>query len=373
MSLEERINRVIDDAVGSGKITGTVVLAYKDGQPLVRRAAGFADREAGKPVAFDTIFRLASVTKPVVAATALAMVERGKIALSNTVASHLPWFRPKTADGETPDITIHHLLTHTSGLAYDSALELLPEAQRITAGLADTDLDFEGNFARHNAIPLMFAPGTRWEYSFATDILGAVISSADGGTLEDAVVTYIAGPLGMRDTRFHVTDPARLAVPYGDTETVPVRMTDPWVASGDDDWTLAFSPGRIFNPKAFQSGGAGAVGTADDMMKFFEALRLGGAGVLKPETVEAGMTNRIGTIEREEPGMKFGYFGAVVEAPALVAAPQSKGTVRWGGVYGHNWFIDPVEGLTVISMTNNALEGCTGQYPDRIVDAVYGV
>jgi CubicO group peptidase (beta-lactamase class C family) len=373
MSVEERVNLVVDEAVESGKITGTVVLVHKHGKPLVRRAAGFADREAAQPIALDTIFRLASVTKPVVAATALAMVERGTIALDDTVATYLPWFRPKTTDGATPDITIHHLLTHTSGLAYDSALELLPEPRRITAGLADTDLDFEGNFARHNAVPLTFAPGTRWEYSFATDILGAVIAKAHGGTLEDAVVTYVAGPLGMRDTRFHVTDPARLAVPYGDTETLPVRMSDPWVAGGESGWTIAFSPGRIFNAKAFQSGGAGAVGTAGDMMTFLEALRLGGSCVLKPETVAAGMTNRIGAIEREEPGMKFGYFGAVVENPDPTGAPQSKGTVRWGGVYGHNWFIDPVEGLSVISMTNNAIEGCTGQYPDRIVNAVYGV
>lgn len=90
MSIEDRVNRAIDAALAEGRITGTVVLVYQDGRPIVRRAAGFADREAGKPVAFDTIFRLASVTKPIVAATALAMAERGLIGIEDNVADHLP-------------------------------------------------------------------------------------------------------------------------------------------------------------------------------------------------------------------------------------------------------------------------------------------
>lgn len=372
MSIEDRVNRAIDAALAEGRITGTVVLVYQDGRPIVRRAAGFADREAGKPVAFDTIFRLASVTKPIVAATALAMAERGLIGIEDNVADHLPWFRPRTAAGRQAKITLHHLLTHTSGLVYDPALERLPPHQAITAGLSDTDHDHETNFSRHNAVPLAFEPGTGWAYSFATDILGAVIAKVHGGTLEDAVVAYIAGPLGMKDTRFHVTDIERLAVAYADTETLPMRMPDRWVGRNESGWTLVFSPGRIFNPKAFQSGGAGAAGTPDDILTFLEALRLGGTGILKLETVQAGLSNQIGALERDEPGAKFGYFGAVMDNPKRTLRPYSKGTVRWGGVYGHSWFIDPAEGLTVLSMTNNALEGCMGEYPERIVDAVYG-
>lgn len=372
MDVEERVNRAIDRSLEEGRITGTVVLVYKDGKPLVRRAAGFADREARKPVRFDTIFRLASVTKPIVAATTLAMVNAGLIGLEDKVADHLAWFRPKTFDGRTPDITIHHLLTHTSGLVYDPALEQLPEAQRITAGLSDTDFDYETNFSRHNAVPLAFEPGTAWAYSFSTDILGAVIAKVHGGTLEEAVVRYVAGPLGMKDTRFHVTDPARLAVPYADSPDGPIRMPDPWAGADESGWTLTFSPGRIFNPKAFESGGAGAAGTAGDIMTFLEALRQDGGGILRPETAKMGFANRIGDLEREDPGVKFGYFGAVLEDPVLAMTPQSPGTIRWGGVYGLDWFIDPVENISSISVTNNALEGCMGEYPARIVSAIYG-
>ena len=209
--MEAGLSSVIDRALESGKITGVVVLVHRNGEPVYRRAAGLADREAGIPVTFDTIFRMASVTKPIVAATALAMVERELLALADPVARYLPWFRPPLADGSVPEITIHHLLTHTSGLMYDPALEQLPAGRRITMGLSDTDFGFEENFSRHNRIPLAFRPGTQWAYSFATDILGAAIAAVHGGTLEDAVVHYIAGPLGMADTRFHVTDPARLA------------------------------------------------------------------------------------------------------------------------------------------------------------------
>jgi CubicO group peptidase (beta-lactamase class C family) len=371
--MEAALDSVINRALESGKITGVVMLVHRRGEPVYARAAGLADREAGIPVAFDTIFRMASVTKPIVAATALAMAERRLISLADPVTKHLPWFRPPLADGSVPDITIHHLLTHTSGLMYNPMLEELPDDRRITMGISDTDLDFEANFSRHNMIPLAFPPGTQWAYSFATDILGAAIAAVHGGTLEDAVVAYIAGPLGMTDTRFHVTDKARLAVPYADAIPLPVRMPDNWAAEDSDGWTLNFSPKRIFNPKAFQSGGGGMVGTAGDIMTFLDMLRAGGRGVLKPETVEAGLSNQIGDIERDEPGMKFGYFGAVVDNRKLALTPQSVGTVRWGGVYGLDWFIDREAGLTSLVVTNNALEGCTGLFPQDIRDAVYGL
>jgi CubicO group peptidase (beta-lactamase class C family) len=240
-------------------------------------------------------------------------------------------------------------------------------------GLSDTDLDFEANFSRHNAIPLAFEPGTQWAYSFATDILGAIIAKIHGGTLEDAVVHYVVGPLGMADTRFHVTDPARLAVAYADANPIPIRMPELWVDTSDSGWAVAFSPSRIFNPRAFQSGGAGMAGTADDVMLLFEAIRTGSKGVLKPETVEMGFANQIGALATGEPGVKFGYFGGLVEDPALAMTPQSAGTLRWGGVYGLNWFIDRARGLSVLSVTNNALEGCKGEFPTRITEAVYGV
>jgi CubicO group peptidase (beta-lactamase class C family) len=369
--MQHRVDAVIDRALSDESITGTVVLVRQNGKSIYARAAGHADREAEKPVAMDTIFRLASVTKPFVAAAALAMAERGLLSTTDLVRDHLPWFHPAPADGGRADITIHHLLTHTAGLAYDPALEQLPADLAFTCGLSNTDLDFEANFSRANAIPLLFAPGSQWTYSYATDVLGAVIARAHGGTLEDAVTFYIADPLGLPDCRFHVTDPERLAVAYADDHPRPLRMPDPYSPPATDGWTMTFSPNRIFNPRAFQSGGAGMAGTAEQVMTFLDTLAQGGGNILKPETVKAGFSNQIGEVDAE-PGRKFGYFGAVVTDRRISMTPQPDGTVRWGGVYGLNWFIDPVNRITGLSVTNNAVEGCMGLYPDGIVAAIYG-
>lgn len=371
MSIAERVNRMIDKSIAGETITGAVVLVYQDGKPLLERAAGWADREARVPVRLDTIFRYASVSKPIVATAALVMIDAGLFGLDDLVVDHLPWFRPKTADGQQAPITIRHLLTHTSGLLYDPALELLDDGRVMTLGLGNTDLGLEENFSRHNDIPLAFAPGARWGYSFATDILGAVIAAVNGSSLEEAVVAHVAGPLGMQDARFHVTDPSRLAVPYADAPLRPERMPDPWVAGEDAGWRAEFSPGRIFNPKAFQSGGAGMAGTAHDVMRLLETLRTGGAPLLKPETATAALSNQIGDIEGE-PGYRFTFVGGLVVDPTAAVTALPKGAIQWGGVYGNTWFIDPAERLTVVSLTNNALEGCIGLYPGRLRAAVYG-
>jgi CubicO group peptidase (beta-lactamase class C family) len=370
VSIAERVNALVDRVIEEERITGAVVLVYQDGQPVLQKAGGFADREAGVSARLDTIFRYASVSKPIVAVTALVMIDKGLLSLDDRVTDYLPWFRPKTPDGREAPITIRHLLTHTSGLLYDPALELLPEGQRMTLGLGNTDLSLEENFSRHNGIPLAFDPGSRWAYSFATDILGGVVEAVHRDMLEAAVVHHVAGPLGMTDARFHVTDPARLAVAYADHPDRPVRMPDPWVSGDEERWRTVFSPGRIFNPKAFQSGGAGMVGTAGDVMRLLEMLRSGGTSLLSPETAKAALSNQIGDIEGE-PGYRFTFVGGLVVDPAAAGTALPKGAIQWGGVYGNTWFIDPAERLTVVSLTNNALEGCTGAYPEMLRAAVY--
>jgi CubicO group peptidase (beta-lactamase class C family) len=370
VSIAQRVSTLVDRVIKEERITGAVVLVYQDGEPLLEQAAGFADREAGAPARLDTIFRYASVTKPIVAVTALVMIEKGLLSLDDRVLQYLPWFRPKTADGEEAVITIRHLLTHTSGLLYDPALELLPEAQRMTLGLGNTGLSLEENFSRHNAIPLAFAPGSRWGYSFATDILGGVLAAVHDGTLEEAVIHHVAGPLGMADARFHVTDPARLAVAYADSADRPVRMPDPWVSSDEDNWRTVFSPGRIFNPQAFQSGGAGMAGTAQDFLLLLEMLRTGGGNLLSPDMARAALSNQIGDIEGE-PGYRFTFVGGLITDPIAAMTALPKGAIQWGGVYGNTWFIDPADRLTVVSLTNNALEGCNGAYPEMLRAAVY--
>lgn len=402
MSIVERVNQVMEEAVASEKIIGAVVMVFKHGQPLLRRAIGYADREARSPVQLDTIFRFASVTKPFVAATALSQIDKGLLGLDDLVADHLPWFRPKTPSGEFAAITVRHLLTHTSGLTYDAALQRLPRDQAISMGLLDTDLTLEENFSRYNAVPLAFAPGERWAYSVAIDVLGAVVAKVHGagseqegkdvpashpatsetkslkhhfesiegrGVLEAAVIEHVCQPLRMKDARFHVTDMSRLAVPYRDGEQRAERMEDLWQAKAPWGEGPIFSPARIFNPRAFQSGGGGMVGTALDVVTLLETIRTGGGSIMSPELAHAALTNQIGDVPML-PGKRFSFIGAVITSSSDAETALPPGAVQWGGVYGNTWFIVPEAGLTVVSMSNTALEGCDGAYVERLRAAV---
>jgi CubicO group peptidase (beta-lactamase class C family) len=273
-------------------------------------------------------------------------------------------------DGREPRITIRQLLTHTSGLGYD-----LQDETAITSGLQDTDLSLEENFRRYaERIPLAFEPGTGWLYGVSIDVLGAVIAQLNGGTLHEAFVQYVAEPLGMEDTGFLLTDPSRLAVPYADGPPGLRRMGDPELVIKPDGQNV-FSPGRIFNPRAFQSGGAGAVGTASDLLRFFEAIRNRGGTVLNPDIVAQAIQNQIGDLPRQPSaaGQRFGYFGAVLADPVAAGWPQAPGSIRWGGVYGHQWFIDFTNGITAIMLTNTPIEGSVGMYPRNVARAIYGV
>ncbi|NTJ66335.1 beta-lactamase family protein [Agrobacterium rhizogenes] len=370
--MKMRIDAVVERAISAGKIVGTVVIVVRDGETVYSRAAGYADREIEKPIETRTIFRLASVTKPLVAATALALIDKGRLALGSLVRDYLPYFRPRQPDGKIADITIKHLLTHTAGLSYGADPKTTPPERMFNSGLSDTDLDFQENFTRLSAFPLLAVPGTLWSYSIAIDVLGAVIAQIEGCSLDEAVRRHVTGPLGMSDTGFSVSDPRRLAAPYADGDPKAVRMSDHHLVPDDDGNLLTFAPTRLFNPTAFRSGGAGMVGTAPALISFLETIRQGGAPILKSETAKAALLNQIGNIPRPgEPGQGFSFLGAVIQDPVLAESPMSKGSVTWGGVYGHSWFIDPVKGISAAIMSNTAVEGCLGAYPRDIANAIY--
>lgn len=223
-----RIDAAIDRAIDDNRIVGTVVRVSEAGREIYSRAAGYLDREAGTAMPPDAIFRLASLTKPIVAATALALLERRKLSLDDPVTHHLPDFRPKLPDGSAPEITLRHLLTHTSGLRYGSLKPDDPYFIAKVLGAPDEkSLSLDENVARIASVPLVFRPGTAWRYSVGIDVIGLVIAKAHGSTLGEAVAEFITGPLGMRDTGFSVMDRQRLAVPYADSKGRPVRRDDP--------------------------------------------------------------------------------------------------------------------------------------------------
>jgi CubicO group peptidase (beta-lactamase class C family) len=366
MELEQRLDAVVARAIAEDRIVGAVLLVRRDGKLIYETAQGLGDREAGKAMTVDTIFRLSSLTKPIVAATILALVDDGKLRLDDRVSQFFPQFRPRLADGFAPDITIHHLLTHTSGLSTDSILS----AEERAAGINRWRLGTDEILARLAALPLLYAPGSGWTYGPSLDVLGALAGHIVGGSPEDAIRRHVTDPLGMIDSRFTVTDPTRLAAAYGDDSNGPVLMGDPHSVPSPFG-TVTFDPGRIFDAEAFQAGGGGMAGTGPEFMALLEALRTG-AGILKSETTRLGLADQIPQLRHAAgPGWSFSYFGAWLDDPTAADTPAPRGINRWGGIYGHNWFIDPLNKLSVVSMSNTGIEGCDGAYRHEILRAVY--
>lgn len=370
-SLKEKLDKIIDKAIADQTIVGTVLVVKRDGKTIYKRAAGLADKENGVAVKENEMFRLASMTKPLVAACALSMVQEGIFNLDEPITRWLPYFTPKTADGKTPTITIRQLLTHTSGLGYvfmedkDGPYH----KAKVTDGLAQEGVSQEENLKRLASVPLLFEPGTSWHYSLGIDVVGAAIEKATGKPLQEAVKSRISRPIAMKDLTFTVDkeQAKRLAVPYFNTPSGPQKMAEkqlvPFSKSG-----FTICPGQAFNSACYQSGGSGMIDTASDYANFLETMRLGGNKFLNLDM----LSNKVGNYSISMgPGWGFGYTGAVLKDPQAAKTPQATGTVQWGGATGNQWFVDPVNKLSVVSLTNTTTAGMQGPYPNSLRDAIY--
>jgi len=368
------LDAVIDDAVGSGRIVGATVLAAKHGEVVYQRVAGFADRETQRRIGQDQVYRLASMTKPVVCVTALALIDRGQLRLEDPVTRWLPNFRPKLIDGREPVITVRHLLTHTAGLTYGFLEAEDGQYHRlgVSDGLDASHLTLDENIQRIVSAHLLFEPGTSWRYSVAIDVLGAVIERVTGWTLPRAVQNIVTSPLNMTSVDFVATEGSGLATPYGDASPHAERMTDPFSLKFGQS-AITYSPARALDPTAYPSGGTGLVGSAKDYLRFAEAIRTGGAGIIRPETAVAMTRNAIGdlAVSAAGPGFGWGLGVAVLKDPAAAKSPVNTGAWNWGGVYGTNFWVDPTAGLTIVALTNTAVAGMTGSFPTSLRRAVY--
>ena len=367
------IDESIDRALAEHRIVGTVVLVTRHGELIYRRAAGLADREAAIPMREDALFRLASLSKPIVSAAAMALVDRGKLHLDDAVTAWIPEFRPALADGSQPIITLRHLLSHTAGLAYGffETDDGPYHKARVSDGLDAPGLSFDENLRRIASVPLSYQPGSAWSYSVATDIAGEMVARACACSLPEAVRRLITAPLDMHDTGFDVTDASRLAVPYADGSPRPVRMGDvALVKAAYGPGFIRFEPARAFRPDSFPSGGCGMVGAAGDFRKFLEVLRAGGSPILSAGSAQAMTTVQTGGLG-PRPGVAFGFGMSVIADPAVALTPQSPGTFAWGGVYGHSWFVDRAVGLSVVTVTNTAIEGTSGRFAMDVRNAAY--
>lgn len=374
--LPQRIDGVLNNAISRKRLVGAVVLVSCRGEVIYRRAAGMADREAGTPMREDALFRLASVSKPIASVAALALIARGVLSLDQDVTRWLPDFKPKLPDGKAPRVTIRHLMTHTAGLSYKFFQEEDGSYARafVSDGMDDSTVSLRENVRRIASAPLLYPPGAEWKYSIATDILGAVIGQATGLPLPAAIEALVTGPLGMRDTGFVASDGRRLAVAYADGQPEPRRLGEPdFVPFIEGTAGFSLSPGRALDPNAYPSAGAGMVGSAGDFLLLLETLRQGGAPVLPEALVRQFTTNQIGDLPMAFwPGRGFGLGITVLKDPVAAQTPESAGTWRMGGTYGHSWFVDPARELSVVAFTNTALEGMSGAFVSDLCHAVYG-
>ncbi|MBY5536572.1 beta-lactamase family protein [Rhizobium leguminosarum] len=370
-SLTAAVDAAIASALDDKRLVGTVVLIARDGEIVHQRAAGLADRENGLAMREDTIFRLASITKPIVTIAAMRLVEQGRIGLDDPVTRWLPDFRPRLPDGEAT-IRIRHLLTHTSGLSYSFFEEDDAYARAgVSDGLAEPGLTLAENLRRIASTPLRFAPGSDWQYSVAMDVLGGVIEAEMGVPLGEAVADLVTKPLGLADTAFSVRDRSRLAAAYMDASPEPTLMGETALVMSLMG-PIRFAPNRIFDPASYHSGGAGMAGTAGDILAILDTIRRGGTPLLSTKTVRMMTTDQAaGQRQRHEPGSGFGFGWSVITNPAEAGVPFPKGTLKWGGVYGHSWFIDLVNGLTVVALTNTTLEGMWGKFTVDLREAIY--
>ncbi|WP_145588539.1 serine hydrolase domain-containing protein [Yersinia rochesterensis] len=373
-----RINAVIDKALAEQRLVGAVVMVALNGETHFNRAAGWANRENEHPMATNTLFRFASISKPIVSTAAMVLVAQGKLDLDGDIRRWLPDFQPRLADGELPQITVRQLLSHTAGLSYRfvEADENGPYARAgISDGMDQSTITLSENLRRLAQVPLYYAPGTAWAYSLAIDVLGALIEQVYGQPLDKAVRALVTGPLQMDDTDFFAHDVSRLATPYVNDIPAPHPLQEGEIAVVFPDTVgIEFSPARALNRDAFPSGGAGMVGSASDLLRLLETLRQGGSPLFPAEWIdEMGQDQTRGMTLPDSPGLGFGLGFSVLRSPLEANSPESVGTWSWGGAYGHSWFVDKIQGISVVALTNTLYEGMSGQFVNDLRDAVYGV
>ncbi len=359
----ERIGQMLQRYVDENQIAGAVALVMRDGRTVYERAVGWADKESGRRMTTDAIFRIASQSKALTSTAILMLMEEGRIGLSDPVSRYIPQFAHTTvATGSdngrviTPakrSITIRDLLTHTAGISYgnDSIVAPLYAAKGLgpAAGwgwyTADKAEPICTTVERLATLPFVKQPGEAFVYGYNTDVLGCVVERVSGIPLDEFIRTRITQPLDMKDTFFFLPREKRqrLATVYLSDSTNHVKRA-PTGPRGQGDY--------VDGPRRSFSGGAGLLSTAHDYARFLQMLlnggELDGVRILGPKTIDLMTTNQVGTLYGNT-GEGFGLgFGTTdrVGANGL----SSVGSFGWGGAYGSMYRVDPKERVIMLFM-----------------------
>lgn len=374
---------------------GITALILQESRPIWRGGSGVREAGGQAPIGPDDLFRYASMTKPVTSVAALILMEDGKLGLDDPLSRHLPVFanlRVRQPDGTlvpaTRPPTVRELLTHTAGFSYgfinNPGLVAAYREARVTDGLAEPEVTTEEAMRRLAAAPLAFQPGTSWEYSLATDVLGAVIEAVTARPLGSFVAERIARPLGLeswvfratpglRDRFVPVTRPAQVTGALGTGfVAVPAAERVPFPATRGE---ASLDPNRAFSATAYHSGGGGMSGNTADYARFLQMLlnggELEGARILQAETVRRMTTNQVGAMPTlRGPGWGFGLGVGVVTDAAAAKTRLPAGSYGWGGIYGTQAWVDPVNRVVGVVMTQTAIIG-SGAISNVVREAFY--
>ena len=360
----DRLTTAFSKEIADKALPGVTIMVARKGKVVYANAFGVRDADKGDAMSMDTLFRIYSMTKPMASVAAMILMEDGKLQLSDPVSKYLPAFKSmtvQTASGTEParPMTVQDLLRHTSGLGYGeiSSSAAFKDALAGVGLFKPGNIDFDvrdmtpdEQVSRLSKIPLLRQPGTAWEYSLSTDVLGRVIEAASGKRLGDFMAERIFVPLGMVDTAFYVPTPKtpRLAESFQkDPATgTPFKLIDVSKLPGND------------------SGGAGAVSTSPDYMRFAQMMLNG--GVLDGQRILSRTTVRWMTSDHLGPRIgiapspggnvltpslyTFGLGLAVRPSDGLAFAPGSDGDYYWGGYAGTIFWVDPKEQIVAVMM-----------------------
>jgi CubicO group peptidase (beta-lactamase class C family) len=360
-----RVDALLDGYVNEGRVAGIVALVLRDGKPVYQHVVGWADKEAGRKMAMDTEFRIASQTKALTSVAILQLMEEGKLTVNDRAGKWVPTFEKTTVSTKNENgvgtnlapakrgITIKDLLTHTAGISYGTEPEISAAYEAKGLGPAtgygyyfsDKYEPICDSMERLGTLPFVAQPGEKYVYGYNTDILGCIVEKASGMSLDEYFRKHIIDPLGMKDTHFFLPPEKRerFAAVYGsDANGKAARQPEGQKGQGH----------YVDGPRKSFSGGAGLVSTARDYATFLEALRNGGAHgkvrILSPHAVQLMTTNQVGKL-RGENANGFGY-GFETHDRYGASGMESVGSWGWGGAYGTWYRVDQQERLTMVMM-----------------------
>ena len=364
----QKLDNVIASDIANGRLPGAVMLVYRDGKVVHQRAMGVLNAETKAPMPADGIFRIYSMTKPIVSVGLMMLVEDGKVRLDDPLSVYMPEFKTmqlgiekKDASGNmvlervpSPRVpTVQDLLRHTSGITYGVFGKSLVKSEYLKAGIHKNEMNNTQLAQTLAALPLAYVPGTMWEYSRSTDLVGSLIERVSGQTLGTYLERRILGPLGMKDSGFNVPPEKQN------------RIAEPFKI--DPDSKQAVNLLNLTKPAVFESGGGGMVSTAADYLRFTRMVlnggELDGVRILSPQTLKSMHSDHLGadliraskvpgasTGYLPGPGFGFGLGYAVRMTDGEGANAGNVGEINWGGAGGTYFWIDPKTNLIAIWM-----------------------